>query len=165
MKVLCTIALALALACGGTNHPPVSQPAKAPDPPVGKLAAPKPRFPPTHAGKTLGAWFDAFNCGDEARIKEFGATYKYPAADTLVALREQTGGFELVTLAMDWDLEARFVLKEKNSATQVVGWLQVKASDPAVIEMFALEALPPGMPPEEALERARKLAADALRKR
>jgi len=165
MKVLSRVVFALALSCGGTSPSPVSQPAKAPDPPVGKLEAPRARFPPTHAGKTLAAWFEAFNSGDEARIKEFAVTYKYPALDELVALREQTGGFQLIALAMGWELEARFVLEEKNSATQVVGWLQVKDADPAVIEMFELEAIPPGITPEEALERARKLATEALGKR
>lgn len=149
MKVLCGATLAFAISCGGPAPTPTSRPAKAADPPVGKLQAPRARFPPTHAGKTLGAWFDAFNSGDAARIREFAATYKYPAPDELVALREQTGGFELMGLEMKWDLEAQIVVKEKKSATQVVGWLRVKDADPAVIEMFELEAVPPGMTAEQ----------------
>lgn len=165
MKALCTVTLALVLSCGGSAPPPASQPARAPDPPVGKLEAPKPRFGPTPAGKVMGALFEAFNSGDEARIKEFAATYKYPAPDELVALREQTGGFELVALGMGWDFEAGVVLKEKKGATQVVGWLQVKDADPPVIDMFELEAIPPGMTPDEAMETARKRANEALAKR
>jgi len=145
MKVFCTATLALAISCGGGPTPqPVARPARAPDPPIGKLEAPRPRFPPTPAGKTMRAWFDAFNSGDEVRIREFADTYKYPKPDELVAFRKRTGGFELINLGAVWELEMRFVVKEKNSSTKVLGRLRVKDADPAVIEMFELEAIPPG---------------------
>ena len=146
MKVFCTIMLALAISCrGGTTPQSASRPARAPDPPVGKLEAPKPRFPPTPAGKTMRAWFDAFNSGDEVRIKEFAATYNYPKPDELVAFRKRTGGFELITLGTVWGLEVKFVVKEKNSPTKVVGRLRVTDTDPAVIETLELDVAPPGI--------------------
>src|SRR5262245_21206564 len=143
MKVFCTATLALAISCGGGPTPqPVARPARAPDPPIGKLAAPRPRFPPTPAGKTMRAWFDAFNSGDEVRIEEFAATYKYPKPDELVAFRKRTGEFELISLGTVWELEVRFVVKEKNGPTKVVGRLRVKDTEPAVIETLELEARP-----------------------
>jgi hypothetical protein len=151
MRVFGTVALALALSCGGRPPPDPASPA-ASDPPVGKLEAPVARFPPTPAGKTMGAWWDAFNSGDEARIREFAATYKYPSPDELVALRNQSGGFQLTLLEMEYELALRFVVKEKKSPTTVAGWLRVKDGDPAVIEMFELEVIPPGISPEQMMQ-------------
>jgi hypothetical protein len=142
MKVLCTVTVALALSCGGSNPTPLTRPAEARDT-VGELQAPKPNFSPTPAARTLGAWLEAFNSEDEARIKEFVATYTYPTPDELVALRRQTGGFALITLSLESERQARFVFKAKESPTHFRGWLRVKDTDPALIEIFELEAVPP----------------------
>lgn len=165
MKNLHAAAVSIGLSCSGHGPPtPAAHPAQAPDPAVGKLDAPKPNFSPTPAAKVLGAWFDAMNSGDDTRIREFAALYRYPSPDELIELRKRSGGFQLVTLALGWELEARFVGKEKAGAGQVIGWLQVKDTSPPVIGHFELEAVPPEMSAEDAMERARKLATAALGK-
>lgn len=164
MNVSCTVTLTLALSCCASTSPPASQPARAPDPAVGRLEAPRPHFGTTPVGKVISAWYEAFNSGDEARIREFASTYKYPAPDELIALRNQTGGLQITTLALAWEIDARFVATEKSSSAQVVGWIQVKDIDPPVIDMFELAAIPPDMNADQAMERARKLADEARSK-
>ncbi len=102
-------------------------------------------IPDTAAGKTLAAWLDAFNSGDAPRMKDFVAQYKYPDGDELVPFREQTGGFDVLAIDKSEPRSLRFVVKEKASPTQAVGWLRVKDGDPAVIDAFTLLAIPPGM--------------------
>jgi len=142
MKAFATVGLILAIACG-SSLPKPPKPSK-PDPePVGELEAPKPKFPPTPAGKTFVAWLDAFNSGDEARMRAFAATYKYPVPDNLATLRNQTGGFDVISLKAGWELELRFVVKAKKSPTTAAGRLRVKNGHPAVIETFELDAIRP----------------------
>jgi hypothetical protein len=107
--------------------------------------APKPVIPDTAAGRTMSAWLDAFNSGDEPRMEEFAARYKYPEPEAIVPFRVQTGGFELINVQNSEPLYVTFVVQEKNSPLQAVGWLRVKDEDPAVIDMFTLLAIPPGM--------------------
>lgn len=164
MKTLCAFAVSIALSCSGHAPPtPAERPAQAPDPAVGKLDAPKPNFSPTPAAKTLGAWFEAINSGDDAPFREFAAAYKYPAPDELIELRKKSGGLQLVTLALGWELEARFVAQEKSGPRQIVGWLHVTHTDPPVLERFEMEAVPREMSAEDAMERAKKLATRASR--
>jgi hypothetical protein len=153
------IALVLGIACGATRPPaPSPSPASsetsvakqetAPDEPK---ATSKPVIPDTLAGRTLSAWLEAFNSGDEPRMKEFTARYGYvkrrrhfrgdPEPD---AGRGQTGGFELIAVQKSDPLFIAFTVQEKNLSTQAVGWLKVKDGDPAVIEMFELLAIPMG---------------------
>jgi retinol-binding protein 3 len=124
-------------------------PPTTPDPPiapapVAKPEPPKSIIPQTPAGKTLSAWLEAFNSGDEPRIKEFAARYKYPDSDELVPFRAQTGGFELISIGKSERLELSFQAKEKNGPLQAAGWIRVKDGDPPTIELFDMLAIPPG---------------------
>src|SRR2546423_1043913 len=135
MKAFSAVTLVLAVSCSGSPpHMPAPAslgPAEAEA--VGELEPPRLLFPPTPAGKTLGAWFDAFNSGDEARIKEFASMYMYSAPEDLATLRNQTGGFDIVSVETSWRLALRFVVKEKSGPTSAVGGLRVKDTDPALI--------------------------------
>ena len=94
------ICVALTGACGGGNAaspaPAAPTPATGATPATAATPAPS-MLPDTTAGKTLGAWLDAFNSADEARMTTFVADYKFPQpAGWLVQFRKQTGGFDLV---------------------------------------------------------------------
>jgi hypothetical protein len=104
----------------------------------------KPSIPDTAAGHTLAAWLDAFNSGDAARMKEVVARYKDPMGFRIVNFREETGGFDLVAIEKSEPSSLTFVVKEKASATEQIGWLHVAGSDPAIIESFTLVVIPPG---------------------
>src|SRR6266849_4517933 len=59
-------------------------------------ASAQPEFPDTPAGRTLKAWFEAFNSGDRARIEAYIQKFD-PARpiDNQMNFRNQTGGFDL----------------------------------------------------------------------
>ena len=147
------LVVALTTACGGGKAPP---PASNAPPTIATAATPaaapasKSPLPDTAAGKALGAWLDAFNSGDEARISTFVADHKYPKpAGLLVQFRQQTGGFELVRVEKTEPLAIRFVVQEKASPTTAVGWLRVKDGARIEIESFEIFAIPPGMTSEQ----------------
>jgi hypothetical protein len=104
-----------------------------------------PAIPDTPAGQALGAWLDAFNSGDRARIQAYLAKYE-PAKqlEPTVAFREQTGGFELLGIDKSEKLLIEFRVKEKGGATTAVGKIEVKdAARPEIA--FSLRAIPPGL--------------------
>jgi retinol-binding protein 3 len=104
----------------------------------------KPVIPDTAAGQTLAAWLDAFNSGDAARMKEFVERYKDPQGFRIVNFREETGGFDVVAIEKSEPRNITFVVKERASLTQSIGWLRVNDGDPAVIESFTVVEIPPG---------------------
>ena len=113
-------------------------------PPTVAVPAVEPPIPDTPAGKALRAWFDAFNSGDEPRMKAFGEQHKDPhIVDP--GFRKQTGGFHLLGIEKSDRLAVTFLVKEKASPTTAVGWLKVKDADPVQIDSFQLLAIPPGL--------------------
>ncbi len=103
-------------------------------------------IPDTPAGHTLGAWLDAFNSGDRARLQSYLAKY-YPKkpVDQEIAFRDRTGGFELLGIDRSERLRIEFRVKEKGSPTVGLGKLEVADADPAVVVTFGLRAIPPGL--------------------
>lgn len=102
-------------------------------------------IPETPAGRALQAWLDAFNSGDRAKMEAY--VQKFDAkesAERMLAFHNQTGGFELVGIEASEALLIKFRVKEKASATVAIGSIQVKDSQPATIENFDLQAIPPG---------------------
>lgn len=118
------------------------------------LAAQTPAIPDTPAGHTLRAWLDAFNSGERGQIQAYLAKYE-PAksVDSQVSFRNQTGGFELISIEKSDRLNIEFIVKEKairnNSSRSAVGKITVKDvvkdTDLASIVTFNLRAIPPGM--------------------
>jgi len=143
MNGLGCVALAVLASCG-SSRPPAPEPAAIAPIAVTKPAEPaKPVIPDTAAGHTLAAWLDAFNSGDSARMKEVVGRYKDPMGFRIVNFREETGGFDLVAIEKSEPSSITFVVKEKASATEEIGWLRVADGDPAVIESFMLVVIPP----------------------
>jgi hypothetical protein len=135
MRALGCFVLAAAVACGASRHTG----------PVSAAAPAKPVIPDTAAGHTLAAWLDAFNSGDVARMYELVDRYKDPMGRRIANVREETGGFDVVAIEKSEPRSIAFVVKEKASATQQIGWLRVADGEPAVIESFTLVVIPPGM--------------------
>ena len=112
---------------------------------VGLSALAQPPFPDTPAGRTLKAWFEAFNSGDQAQIAAYLQKFDPSRPlDMQVSFRNQTGGFDLLSIDKSERTNITFRVKEKASPTVAIGRIEVKDADPAVIASFGLRALPPG---------------------
>src|SRR6266436_5431277 len=109
-------------------------------------ASPQPAFPDTPAGRTLKAWFEAFNSGDRTRME--GYIQKFASArsiDNQMNSRNQTGGFELLSIDKSERAHIEFRVKEKAGPTTAIGRLNVKDADPAEVVSFGVRALQPGV--------------------
>ena len=106
----------------------------------------QPAFPDTPAGRTLKAWFEAFNSGDrasmEAYIKKFDPARPL---DNQMNFRNQTGGFDLLSIDKSERTHVEFRVKEKAGSTTAIGKLDVKDSEPAEVVSFGIRAVPPGV--------------------
>jgi hypothetical protein len=155
MKLL--VSTMFVMSCASGSAPP-AKPVATPAAPATQPAAPAgPAVPDTPAGKTLQAWLDVFNSGDEARMQAFGAQHHHPQIVD-AGFRKQTGGFELLGIEKSSRLELRFLVKEKAGPTKAVGWLTVKDGEPAEIASLQLLAIPKGM---TAADMDRELDAEA----
>ncbi|WP_395447597.1 serine hydrolase domain-containing protein [Aminobacter sp. UC22_36] len=126
---------------------------------ISTAALAQPALPATPSGKVLAELLDALNSGDPAKVEAFDRTYRPrdPIAG-MGALREQTGGFELMKV-------------ERSDATTLVAILREKAGDRFARLELALSAdaepglvrfqLDPIMPPA-GLGARRLPLADAL---
>ena len=63
----------------------------------------------------------------------------------MISFRNQTGGFELLSIESSEPLHIRFRVKEKGGPTTALGNLLVKNGEPPQVETFGLRALPPGV--------------------
>ena len=110
------------------------------------MAQAQPVIPDTPAGRTLNAWMEAFNSGDRARLVAYHAKHEPEGSvDRSVSFREQTGGFDLLAIELSERLHIEFRVKEKGRATEALGKIDVKDSDPPVVASFGLRAIPKGM--------------------
>jgi retinol-binding protein 3 len=101
--------------------------------------------PDTPAGHTLQAWLDAFNSGDRTRIETYVKTIgQSQSVDGMISFRNQTGGFELLSIESSEQLHIRFRVKEKGGPTTALGNLLVKDGHPPTVASFGVRALPPG---------------------
>lgn len=121
-------------------------------------------IPDTPAGHVLGAWLSAFNSGDRARMQSFIETHHSRRnIDQEMMTRKFSGGFELLAIEKSEQARIVFRVKEKDSPAEAVGTLQVKATEPRIINIFGLYQAPPGAKfvdfPLDAAERARIVAA------
>ena len=105
----------------------------------------QPAFPDTPAGRTLKAWFEAFNSGDRARIEAYIQKYDPSRpVDNQMNFRNQTGGFDLLSIDKSEPTHIEFHVKEKAGPTTAIGRLDVKDADREVTG-FGIRALPPGV--------------------
>ena len=78
--------------------------------------------PDTPAGHTLQAWLAAFNSGDRASIETYVRTVdQSQSVDGMISFRNQTGGFERLSIESSETLHIRFRVKEKRWADHRAG--------------------------------------------
>jgi len=102
--------------------------------------------PDTPAGHTLQAWLDAFNSADHSKMETYVKTVDHSqSVDGMISFRNQTGGFELLSIESSEPLHIRFRVKEKGGPTTALGNLLVNNDQPPTVGTFGLRALPPGV--------------------
>jgi hypothetical protein len=110
-------------------------------PPTITIPKVEPATPDTPAGRTLRAWLDVFNSGDEPRTRTFAEQHKGPHDP---GVYHATGGFHLLSIEKSAPLEVTFVVKEKANPSTSIGWLRLKSAKPVEIESILILAIPPG---------------------
>ena len=103
------------------------------------------QLPDTPAGHILRAWLDAFNIGDRAKIEAYVKTFDpKKSVDLLLAVRNESGGFDLLGIESSEPKLIKFRVKEKASLTVAIGSLQVNDGQPPTVETFILQPIPAG---------------------
>ena len=110
----------------------------------------QPSIPDTPAGRTLRAWLDAFNRGDRAAVEAYLQKYEPSrSVDQTMAFRDQTGGFDLLSIDKSDRTHIEFRVKEKASPTEAIGKMDVKDAEPGAVASFSLRGVPPGFKPAD----------------
>ena len=128
-------------------------------------AAAPPELPSTPAGKVLAGYLDAVNSGDRGKLEAFVRTHRPDppdALDRMLALRWNTGGFDLVSIESSAPRAIQAVLREREGDGNY-GRMSVTVSDgePAVITEIRLATISPpaGAPVPRRLTRQAAVAA------
>jgi hypothetical protein len=103
-------------------------------------------IPDSPAGRLLYAWLAAFNQASYPALADVLATaVPDSAVDAQMDLRQQTGGFNLISAKEITPGILVFRLRDQTpEGTEVLGTLQMRAnSSPAAIESFSLRAVAP----------------------
>jgi len=132
---------------------------------IGMLTAPlacaqTPAIPDTPAGVVLKAWLDAFNSGDSARMEAYYQKYQpdMNAANQL-RFRDQTGGFDLLSIERSDPTRLLFTAKEHKGETTAFGLIEVSPTEHNKVTTWRLQAMGANVPASathiDAAERAR----------
>ena len=123
-------------------------------------------IPQTPAGDALREWLDAFNSGDTALLGAYKRRFEpdLTVSDEL-SFREQTGGFELLSIERSEPRHLEFTVRERNSPMTAFGVLDVSSADPLRVKTRNLQAMGPNVSPAalriDAGARARAVAGAA----
>ena len=124
-------------------------------------AAPESAVPDTPVGKVFAAWLEVSNSGDRAQVQAFKDRYQFTApVERMLAVREQTGGLELVRIEQSTERSLTALMKGKGDDRPIRAVLSISPTDPPVIENIGL--LPARAPPPEAAPVERMTEAAAL---
>ena len=98
--------------------------------------------PDSPSGRALKAWLDAFNSGDAAKMNAYYKQYEPDkSADDQMPFRNNTGGFDLLSLERQDATRIEFMVKEKKGDTRALGIIEVKPGQSA-LKTFMLQAIP-----------------------
>jgi hypothetical protein len=107
-------------------------------PAVALADLPAASVPATPAGRALISWLDAFNSDDRGRIEAFDdSRIPWLTLDRAMALREHTGGYQLVRIDKSDALWITFTAKEKGGLATFAGSLVVESGNTQVISSLA----------------------------
>jgi retinol-binding protein 3 len=103
-------------------------------------------IPKTPAGEALREWLDAFNSADTARIAAYFRRYEPEEAwGGELGFREQTGGFDLLTIERSEPRHLEFTVRERNSPMTAYGVLDVSSTEPVRVKTRRLQAMGPNV--------------------
>ena len=98
--------------------------------------------PDSPSGRALKAWLEAFNSGDAAKMNAYYKQYEPDkSAEDQMSFRNNTGGFDLVSLEKQDATHIEFMVKEKKSETRALGIIDLKPGQSA-LKSFMLQAIP-----------------------
>ncbi|MEA2765988.1 MAG: retinol-binding protein 3 [Gemmatimonadaceae bacterium] len=123
-------------------------------------------IPKTPAGEALREWLDAFNSADSARIAAYFRRYEPDEpSDGELGFREQTGGFDLLSIERSEPRHLEFMVRERNSPMTAYGLLDVSSTEPVRVKTRRLQAIGPNATAAalqiDAIARARAVAGAA----
>jgi hypothetical protein len=103
-------------------------------------------IPKTPAGEALRAWLEGFNSGDSALVGAYKRRFEpdLTVGDEL-SFREQTGGFELLSVERSEPRHLEFTVRERNSPMTAFGVLDVSRADPPHVITRRLQAMGPNV--------------------
>ncbi|MEA2761118.1 MAG: retinol-binding protein 3, partial [Gemmatimonadaceae bacterium] len=101
-----------------------------------------PSIPRTPAGDALRTWLDAFNSGDTALLGAYYRRYQPQfTSDEDTDFRQQTGGFDLLTIERSEPRHLEFTVRERHSPTTAYGVIDLSAADPVRVKTRRLLAM------------------------
>jgi len=101
-------------------------------------------IPKTPAGEALRAWLDAFNSADTARLSAYYRRFQPEiTADDEIGFRDQTGGFDLLTIERSEPRHLEFTVRERKSPMTGYGVLDVSSAEPVRVTTRRLQAMGP----------------------
>jgi len=107
--------------------------------------APPAAIPETPGGLALGAWLEAHNSGDRARYETFIKAYpSWLTADAMAKWRAETGEYDLLEVHANDQTNVFFRVKQRSSAVEEFGRLQVSATAPLKLTTLDVRHIPPG---------------------
>jgi hypothetical protein len=112
--------------------------------PATRAVTASPIIPATPAGTVLRQWLAAFNSGDSTRLAAYYRKYQPDgrAADEM-RFRDQTGGFDLVSIERSEPRHIEFTVKERKSPMVGYGVIDVAAGEPVRVSDRMLQAIGP----------------------
>lgn len=118
----------------------------------------EPALPGTRAGEVLASWLAAFNSGEPEQLRALAESYSPgPPPEQMVAIREMTGGFEVLRIGNSEPLSLVVLVKEKDGDRVAELDLSVSAEGPAAITKMDLRLVP--RPAEFAIPRMNEVDA------
>lgn len=125
-----------------------------------------PAIPRTPAGAALRAWIAAFNSADSARVAAYARRFETDVVvSDEIGFREQTGGFELLSIERSGRRHLEFIVRERKSPMTAYGVIDVSAAAPHRVTARRFQPLGPNVTAAalrlDAATRARTVAAAA----
>jgi hypothetical protein len=103
------------------------------------------QVPDTPAGKTLRAFLDAFNSADRARLEAYVKDYDPKgSADGLLSFRNQTGGFNLLSIERSTPEFIAFRVRGLGDNLEAYGSFRLESTTPPRVKSWMVRALMPG---------------------
>lgn len=99
----------------------------------------------TPASKAVHEWLDAFNSADSTKLRAYYDRYRLTRSmKGELDFRQQTGGFDLVSIEKSMSRYIEFVVKERAREIQAFGVVELNPEGTPGAKLWALKAIPAG---------------------